>query len=113
MRLRYTYGMIKTNVGAAKPRLSELLHRRGQSVAAFAKELGLKTDESLQMHCTMHGIHKDMVLAPAVETVAPKLEKPVQQSKKKPAVKNALVDLTTLVHAGAAAISGNDSPDEG
>jgi hypothetical protein len=109
--------------GTPKPRLSDLLHRRSQTIAQYTSELGISHDVALEMHCVMHGIVKDVSLPASVKDVivvqAPAgtreedLFEPVEEvekRKKKKPVKNALVDLTDLVHGGK---PGTDTSDEG
>jgi ADP-ribosylglycohydrolase len=84
--------------GQQRPRLSELLRRRSQTLSEYAREALLHTDDAVQMHCLMHGIDKDIDLPKPANVVAPvkqaeetqeKLEKPTKKSE----LKNALKDL--------------------
>lgn len=89
------------------PKLSELLHRRGQTVSAYAHEFGISTDDLLSRHCAFHGIQKDMSLE---ETKAAKEVKHANKSlsHKKPSQKNALVHLTEQTTVTATAdVSGS------
>lgn len=84
--------------GQQRPRLSELLRRRSQTLSEFAEEVNLESDEHVQMHCLMHGIDKDVSL-PKPE----KLAKPTKailvtkesatEKQKKSELKNALKEL--------------------
>lgn len=102
--------------GTPKPRLSDLLQRRNQTVAQYSNELGITHEAALEMHCVMHGVVKDVAFpVPDVvtkveikldvketEKAVEKLvaEKKKEKEKAKPVTKNALVDLTDLVHSG-------------
>ena len=100
--------------GTPKPRLSDLLQRRNQTVAQYSNEFGITHEAALEMHCVMHGVVKDVAFpAPAavtkveikldVKETEKAVEKLVAEKKKekaKPVTKNALVDLTDLVHSG-------------
>lgn len=101
----------KHSPGSAKPRLTDLLQRRGQTLDTYTTELGIRHDVALEMHCVMHGIEKDLAMPVAEKTVAEKIEEIIAKADVKNApsrtlgvpvkskrAKSALVDLTTLVH---------------
>lgn len=88
------------------PKLSELLHRRGQTVSAYAQEFGIVTDDLLSRHCASHGIQKDVSLEEAKTAKEAKHSKSL--SHKKPSQKNALVHLAEQITATPAAdVSGS------
>lgn len=97
--------------GTTKPKLSDLLQRRGQTLEAYAAELGIKHDTALEMHCVMQGVQKDLVILEKLEPSKPveAPEKLPEEPAKRRRPKNALVDLTTLVHKG----TGGSTEDEG
>ena len=89
------------------PKLSELLHRRGQTVGAYAQEFGIVTDDLLSRHCASHGIQKDASLEEAKTTKEAK-HSSKSLSHKKPSQKNALVHLAEHVAVTPAAdVSGS------
>ena len=88
------------------PKLSELLHRRGQTVSAYAQEFGIVTDDLLSRHCASHGIQKDVSLEAKTAKEAKHSNKSL--SHKKPSQKNALVHLAEQVAVTPAAdVSGS------
>lgn len=101
--MRYIYCMTISKL----PRLSELLHRRVQTVEDYAVAVGAANDEQLANFCSRSRIEKDVTLAKRVEIVAPQKEPEIVVAKKKP-VKNALVE---LVHVDVVeSVTGSTEP---
>lgn len=89
------------------PKLSELLHRRGQTISVYAHEFGIGTDDLLSRHCASHGIQKDVSLEEA-KTAKEVKHSNKSLSHKKPSQKNALVHLAEQITATPAAdVSGS------
>lgn len=77
--------------GQQRPKLSEILRRRSQTLNDFMVEVNLASDDHVQMHCLMHGIEKDITHVAA--TKKDDLLEPEKPAKKKAELKNALKEL--------------------